>query len=128
MKKKSDPVSWFELPADDTKRAGKFYSEVFGWETSDMGGGSLYAQTSPSGENSMPLEPGVINGDISPRSEGFDKPLIVITVEDMDAKIEMIKNAGGKIILPRKDVTEMQIAWAIISDTEGNRVGIIQNL
>jgi predicted enzyme related to lactoylglutathione lyase len=47
---------------------------------------------------------------------------------DIDAKIEMAKKAGGELVLPRKDVSEMGIAWAIIGDTEGNRVGILQNL
>jgi predicted enzyme related to lactoylglutathione lyase len=125
---KADKVTWFELPADDTARAGAFYGQVFGWSTSEMGGGSLSVQTAPSDENMNPLEPGAINGDISPRSDGFDRPLIVITVEDIDAKIEMVKNAGGKVVLPRRDITEMGIAWAIISDTEGNRVGVLQNL
>lgn len=122
----ADKVSWFELPADDTARAGDFYSNVFGWSTSDMGGGSLYALTMPSDENMAPQEPGGINGDISPRTQAFDRPLIVITVEDLDAKIEMVKNAGGSVIQPREDVDEM-MAWAIVSDTEGNKIGILQN-
>lgn len=124
----ADKVTWFELPADDTARAGTFYSDVFNWETSDMGGGSLYAQTAPSDENSVPLEPGVLNGDISPRSEAFDRPLIVITVEDIDKKLERVKEAGGSVVLPRTDIAEMNIAWAIIADTEGNKVGVLQNL
>ncbi len=124
----ADKVTWFELPADDTSRAGTFYREVFGWTTGDMGGGSLFATTTPSDDNMDPTEPGAINGDISPRSEAFDKPLIVITVENMDAKIEMVKNAGGEVVLSPEKVDEMGIIWAIIQDTEGNKVGMIQNL
>jgi len=128
MQKQADKVTWFELPADNPEELSKFYDEVFGWRMSSMGGGSMYAQTAASGEDSMPLEPGAINGDISPRSKEFDKPLIVITVEDMDAKIAMVKKAGGEVVLPRKEVTEMGIVWAIIKDIEGNKVGLIQNL
>jgi predicted enzyme related to lactoylglutathione lyase len=123
-----DRVSWFELPADDVARAGTFYSRVFGWSTSDMGGGSLIAQTTPSDEQGTPTEPGAINGDISPRSESFDKPLIVITVEDIDAKIAIVEEAGGSVVLPRTEVPEMNMIWSIITDTEGNKVGILQNL
>lgn len=124
----ADKVTWFELPADDTNRAGAFYREVFGWTTGDMGGGSLFVTTTPSDDNLDPTEPSAINGDISPRSEAFDRPLIVITVENMDAKIEMVKNAGGEVVLPPEKVDEMGIIWAIIRDTEGNKVGVIQNL
>jgi hypothetical protein len=123
-----DKVTWFELPADDTSRAGKFYSTVFGWNTSDMGGGSLVALTTPSDDNFTPLEPGAINGDISPKSEGFDRPTIVITVKDIDAKIKMVEEAGGKVVLPRKDHIEMKMAWALVADTEGNTIGILQDL
>lgn len=124
----ADKVTWFEIPAHDTARAGTFYSSVFGWNTSDMGGGSLMAVTSPSNEKGDPTEPGTINGDISPMSQGFESPLIVIEVEDIDAKIEAVKNAGGNVALPRKDIPEMSMAWAIVVDTEGNKVGVLQNL
>ena len=123
----ADKVTWFELPADDMSRAEKFYNEVFEWDTSDMGGGSLYAQTAPSDERMTPKEAGIINGDISPRTAAFDKPLIVVTVDDLDAKIEKIKSAGGSVVQPREIVDEM-MAWAIVSDTEGNKIGILQNL
>lgn len=123
-----DRVTWFELPADDTARAGSFYSTVFGWDTSDMGGGSLMAVTSPSNENGEPEQAGGINGDISPRSEAFDKPLVVIEVQDMDAKLKMVTDAGGIIALQPSEMPGMNMIWSIITDTEGNNIGLIQNL
>jgi len=95
-----------------------------------MGGGSIMATSGPSGEDGMPTEAGSINGDISPRSsaEGFDKPLIVITVEDMDAKIKMVEEAGGSVALAPSQPEGMDMRWAIVTDTEGNNIGIIQNL
>ena len=128
MAQQADKVTWFELPAFDTARAGKFYNEVFGWNTSDMGGGSLMAVTTPSDEEGMPSEPGAINGDISPIGVGFDKPLIVITVQDMDAKIKMVEAAGGTVVLRPKEMEGMGMIWAIVRDTEGNNVGVIQEL
>ena len=124
----SDKVTWFELPADDTGRAGKFYNAVFGWDAPDMGtgDGSLLAQTAPTGEDMQPLEKGSINGSIAPRSEAFDKPHIVITVDNLDTKIEMVKQAGGDVVQARQEVGEM-MAFAIVSDTEGNNIGVIEN-
>lgn len=124
----ADKVTWFELPADDTARAGTFYSSVFDWATSDMGGGSLMTVTTPSNELGEPDTVGAINGDISPRSEAFDKPLIVITVDDMDSKLEMVQQAGGKIALAPKEMEGMNLIWAIITDTEGNNIGLIQEI
>jgi len=123
-----DKVTWFELPADDLERASKFYSEIFGWKTPDMGmgDGSLLAQTAQSGEDMQPLEKGTINGSIALRSETFNKPHIVITVDDLDMKIKKVISAGGKVVQERQEVDGM-MAFAIVSDTEGNNVGIIQN-
>jgi predicted enzyme related to lactoylglutathione lyase len=128
MAQQADKVTWFELPADDTQRAGAFYSNVFGWSTSDMGSGSLMALTTPSDEQGAPSEAGAINGDISPRSEAFNKPLIVITVQNMDEKIQMVQEAGGTIALAPQEMEGMNMIWAIVTDTEGNNVGIIQEI
>lgn len=125
----ADKVTWFELPVDDASRAGKFYREVFGWETPDMGmgDGSLLAQTAPTGEDMQPLEKGTINGSIAPRSKTFDKPHIVVTVNDLDTKIKKVEEAGGSVVQSRQEIDGM-MAFAIVSDTEGNNIGVIQNL
>jgi predicted enzyme related to lactoylglutathione lyase len=123
-----DKVTWFEIPADDVSRASTFYNSVFGWNTSDMGGGSLMAITTPSDEQGVPNEPGAINGDISPRSEGFDKPMLVIETKDLDARVKSTVEAGGRVIVPRKELEGMNAVWAIVCDTEGNNIGILQDL
>jgi uncharacterized protein len=124
----ADRVTWFELPADNTSRAGVFYEDVFDWGISDMGGGSLYAQTAPSDDSTVPLDPGAINGDISPRSAAFDKPLIVITVDDIRDKVQRVEEAGGSVALPPAEMPGMDLIWAIITDTEGNNIGLLQEL
>jgi predicted enzyme related to lactoylglutathione lyase len=124
----ADKVTWFELPAFDVKRSGEFYKEVFGWDSTDMGGGSLAMISAESDEQMTPLKPGSINGDISPISMGFNAPLIVISVENMDDKIEVVKKAGGIIVVAPKTIEAMGMIWAIVQDTEGNKIGILQNL
>jgi predicted enzyme related to lactoylglutathione lyase len=124
----ADKVTWFELPADNVERAGEFYKSVFAWEGSPMPGGSIAVLSAESDEQFSPLQPGSINGDISPRTETFTSPLVVITVDDIEAKLKMVEAAGGSVALPPTHVDEMGMIWAIIADTEGNRIGIIQNL
>ena len=95
---------------------------------SEMGGGSLAAQSVPSDDEMKPLdERGVINGDISPRSQGFDKTIIVISVDNMDEKIKMVQAAGGKVALEPKAMEGMNMLWAIVTDTEGNNIGLTQD-
>lgn len=123
-----DKVTWFELPADDVARANDFYTAVFGWKTSDMGGGSRMAITTESDENGAPKQPGAINGDISPRSDSLRQPLVVVSVEDLDEKIKAVEAAGGKVQTPRSEVPGMNAAYAVVTDTEGNDIGVWQDL
>lgn len=124
----ADSVTWFELPADDVNRASEFYGEVFGWNTPEMGGGSRVAQAGPTDEQFMPLEKGSINGDISPRSENFKKTTLVISVDDIHAKIDMVLKAGGALIQTPEEMEGMNMLWALVEDTEGNTLGLTQDI
>ncbi len=124
MSQAINTVAYFELPADDVSRASAFYNTVFGWKTPPMGNGGVFALTTESDERGNPTEAGGINGDISPRSKELDRPLIMIIVEDVDAQLQAVKNAGGEVVTPPQIVSEFGLTWAVFSDTEGNHVGV----
>jgi uncharacterized protein len=123
-----DKVVWFELPADDTGRAADFYAKTFGWDSPDMGAGSRMLITTPSNENGEPTEAGAINGDISPRNETFNQPTLVVAVADLEDKIKKVEAAGGRVVRPREELKEMKAAYALVADTEGNVIGLLQDL
>lgn len=125
MSKQVDKVAFFELPADDVTRASKFYNEVFGWETPNQGGGSVWAITTSADEYGNPIKAGAINGDIRVRGKGFDRPLIMILVEDVESKLKEVESAGGKTEHPPQDESQFGgPIWGVFSDSEGNHVGI----
>ena len=124
MTKPANKVAYFELPADDVARASAFYNTVFGWNTPDMGNGGVFALTTAADEQGNPTEAGGINGDISPRSKGLDRPLIMISVDDLNAQMQAVKDAGGKVVHPPQDENKFGLVWAVFSDTEGNHVGV----
>ena len=58
----SNPVVHFEIPARDTGRKSKFYSAVFGRQTQPLGpemGNYAVVQTTETGKNNFPKEPGI---------------------------------------------------------------------
>jgi len=56
-----------------------------------------------------------------------DKPRNFISVESVDEYIEKIKALGGKIIVPKQEISG--IGWtAIALDPEGNLLGIFQGI
>jgi uncharacterized protein len=124
MVQQANKVAFFELPADDVARASTFYNTVFGWATPPMGNGGVFALTTDSDERGNPTEAGGINGDIQLRSKRLDRPLIMIAVDDIDAQLQTIKNAGGKVVHAPQNEAKFGLDWAVFSDTEGNHVGV----
>ena len=128
-----DKVQHFEVPADDLARARKFYEASFGWKTAEwpMPGGGVYVglHTGPTDEKYMPQESGFINGGMFKRGDNFAAKGVVITpvVKDVMAAIERVKAAGGKVVAEPKTIPDMGI-YAYIEDTEGNMIGLWQNL
>jgi predicted enzyme related to lactoylglutathione lyase len=133
-------VVHFEIHADDVERAKKFYTDVFGWETQQMGeetGNYILLKSGPgpdelTGGKTLDITNVGINGGMLKRNapkpaEGMSPMAYVCTVgvPDIDATIEKIKAAGGNEHMPKIDVPGVGKLgyWA---DTEGNIFGILQ--
>ncbi|HML02013.1 MAG TPA: VOC family protein [Candidatus Bathyarchaeia archaeon] len=123
-------VVHFEIPAKDSEKLKKFYSEVFGWKiekgNEEMSGGMEYWMigTVPVDERMTPTRPG-INGGLYKSPNKKMKPINYISVESADEYIDKIKKLGGKIIMPKQEVPH--IGWtAIAEDPEGNQFAIMQ--
>ena len=125
MAKRADKVSWFEIPAEDVRRASEFYGTVFGWATPPMGQDASFALTVKADNNGNPTEAGGINGGFHKRQGLSDAgPVINIYVDDIDTKLKAVEAAGGRVIQPRTEVGEYGLSMALFSDTEGNVLGV----
>lgn len=127
-----DKVQHFEIPADDLTRAKKFYETVFGWNTMDFPmPGMTYVglHTGPVDEKNMPKEPGFINGGMFERNPKFPAqgPVVAITVDNIEASLGKLKDAGGTILTEIMRIADMGL-YAYAKDTEGNVIGVWQNL
>lgn len=127
---KKSPVVHFEMPAKDKARVSKFYTDVFGWQMTQLGeemGNYVLAGTTPVDENQMAINPGAINGGFFEYSDkpGFTSPHVVIQVENLDESIEAVKKSGGQITSDKMDIPGVGTYVAFI-DSEGNNVGMLQ--
>lgn len=125
-------VVHFEIPADNLGRAEKFYKEVFGWginKVPPMPGGDEYLMvtTVETDEKQMPKEAGAINGGLMKRTPDMKGSVIVINVPNLEEHLKKIEQAGGKVVVPTQKVMDMGL-YARVSDTEGNVIGIWQDL
>lgn len=115
----SRPVH-FEIFANDTDRAAKFFSDVFGWKIESWGDDSNVYLMCSTGEGMG------IDGAIAKKSEHVNQPVInAINVDSVDAYCEKVVAAGGVITMPKMAVPTM--GWvAYFADLDGNIHGLWQ--
>ena len=118
-------VTHFEIPYSDTKKAKAFYEKIFDWKVDvdpEMEGYGM-ARTVDSDKDGMPAEKGGINGGFYKRTSDKDRPSVVIETDNIDATVEAIKKAGGKITTDKHAIGE----WGFMADfmdPEGNELGL----
>jgi len=122
-----DKVVHFEIPFDDKKRAMKFYTEAFDWKLTDMQEMSyVVADTVARNEKRMPAEPGAINGGLFQRPKEAPHPVVYVSVASIDQALKKVQAAGGKVVTSKTPIPGMG-AYARVSDTEGNILGLFEN-
>jgi uncharacterized protein len=120
----SGRVVHFEIPFDDGDRARSFYKEAFDWQIMEMPDMGYTIVTSGPSNDSGPTESGFINGGMLSREQGATPgPVIVIDVDDIDAKLSETAEAGGSTVVGKTPVGDMGFA-AYFTDPEGNVVGL----
>jgi uncharacterized protein len=104
----------FELPAQDTERAQKFYEAVFGWKFRSLEGPVEYRMT----EEIRPV------AAIYPSQEGERGPIVYFDTDDIEATIEKARESGGEA----EDKHPIPgIGWfARGKDPEGNPISFFQ--
>jgi len=123
-----DKVVHFEIPADDLARARDFYGSTFGWDLQEMPElDYTTVTTSPVDEQQRPTEPGAINGGMMKRAADTPSPVITVNVDSIDNALKKVESAGGSTVKPRQEIPGMG-AFAYFKDTEGNTLGLWENL
>ncbi len=123
MKKKSNPVVFFEIPVDNIDRAIKFYKSVFnyefGMETIDNNEMALF----PFSDEDSGISGALAKGEIyKPTKEGV---VIYFKTENIDEILKLVTSNGGQILYPKTDNGIGLVAE--FEDTEGNRIAIYQS-
>lgn len=72
-------------------------------------------------------EAGAINGGMMKSENPKEAPAIVIGVSSVDEYIKKAEKSGGTVVMLKMSVGDMGL-YARAADTEGNIIGIWQNL
>jgi len=114
---------YFEIQADDPKRAIHFYSQTFGWKFSEIKGLPISYWT---------IETGGSRGGLLQRPAKTPPPqcgtnafVCSLEVENFDETAKTVQNLGGIVALPKFAVPGT--CWqGYFVDLEGNTFGIFQ--
>lgn len=117
-------LSWFEIPTTDIKRAQKFYETIFDVELifSDMGDDFKMAM--------FPSEPPAVSGALVWNKDWYHPsnkqgPLIYLNANpDLKVVEDRIEKAGGKLTIPKRQISPDYGYMAVFEDSEGNRVAL----
>jgi predicted enzyme related to lactoylglutathione lyase len=74
-----------------------------------------------------PTEPGAINGGLTAREADLRSPVITVDVEDIDATLHTVESLGGAVVKTKETIPGMG-SFAYFKDTEGNVMGLWENL
>jgi predicted enzyme related to lactoylglutathione lyase len=117
-------ISWFEIPATDLDRAQKFYESILDVSLAPLDLGNFKMRMFPVEDQS-----GV--GGAIVYSEGFyipsatHGPLIYLNANpDVQNVLDKVEKAGGKITVPKTEISPEYGFMAVIMDTEGNRIAL----
>ena len=117
-------LNWFEIPVSDFDRAKKFYETIFDYQMPENQMGSarmgflLYDFQGRNVGGAI-----VHNPDFySPSDNGS---LIYLNCQpDLQVVLDRVAGAGGKVLQQKTDIGNNLGFWALMHDSEGNRVAL----
>jgi len=118
-------ISWFEIPTTDLDRAQKFYEAIFDITLNPMDTPNIKMRMFQLDD----MMTGV--GGAIVYSGGFHKPsategvLIYLNGNpDVQNVLDKVEKAGGKIMVPKTEISPEYGFIGVFLDTEGNRIGL----
>jgi len=117
-------ISWFEIPASDLARATRFYENIFGVTLNPLDLPNIKMRMFPL-EDTMGVGGAVVDSGGFHKPSTTDGPLIYLNGgPDVQRVLDKVEAAGGKIMVPKTEISPEYGHMAVIVDTEGNRIGL----
>jgi len=118
-------VGWFEIPVSDMERTIKFYEAVFAFKLSRNRLGPLDMAWFPWVQGGMGASGSLVylKDAYRPSQDGV---VVYFTAFSGDAAAELsrVEAAGGKILQPKKLISEEIGDMGLFLDSEGNRIAV----
>jgi predicted enzyme related to lactoylglutathione lyase len=118
-------ISWFEIGTSDLNRATKFYETVFGVSLISLDMPNIKMRMFPLDDMQNGVGGALVDSGGFHKPSATDGPLLYLNGNpDVQNILDKVEAAGGKIIVPKTQISSEYGYMAVIIDTEGNRVGL----
>ena len=118
-------ISWFEIPTTDIDRAQKFYESIFGITMIPMDMPNLKMRMFPLDDMMTQVGGALCDSGGFHKSSATDGPLIYLNANpNVQGVLDNVEAAGGKVMMPKTEISPEYGFMALFMDTEGNRIGL----
>jgi hypothetical protein len=118
-------ISWFEIPATNIDRAQKFYESIFEIKLQNMDFGTTKMRAFPLDDPMDGVGGTIIDSGGFHKPSLTDGPLIYLNGNpDVNVILHRVEKAGGKVMVPKTEISPEYGFMAIFQDTEGNRIAL----
>ncbi len=118
-------ISWFEIPTTNLTRAQKFYEAIFGIQLSALDTPMMKMRMFAATENPADVRGALVDSGGFHKPSSTDGPLLYLNGNpDVQLVLNKVEAAGGKILVPKTEVSPEYGHIAVFIDSEGNRIGI----
>ncbi len=118
-------ISWFEIPTNDINRAQKFYEAIFGISMMPMDMPNIQMRMFPLDDMMTQVGGALVDSGGFHKPSATDGPLIYLNANpDVQNVLDKVEAAGGKITLPKTEISPEYGFMGVFTDTEGNRIGL----
>lgn len=120
-------INWFEIPVSDFDRAKRFYEAIFANNMRERQGNGTMRMAFFAHDQAEDGRGGAIVYDPEFYTPSSNGALVYLNCEpDIQKVIDRVVAAGGKILQNKTPVAATQDLgyWALILDSEGNRVAL----
>jgi uncharacterized protein len=122
QQQRASRVVWFEISTANLERATRFYNDILGTTMTRQAEGPF------SNMAIFPYAPPAISGCVtegkSPTQPGTGSVVYLNADPSLDAVLDRVEPAGGKIVAPRTELPNGMGYFAEITDLDGNVVGL----
>jgi predicted enzyme related to lactoylglutathione lyase len=120
-----DAISWFEIGTTDLDRATQFYETIFNVKLNPLDLDNIKMRMFPLDDMMTGVGGALVYSGGFHKPSATDGPLIYLNGNpDVQIILDRVEAAGGKIMVPKTQISEEYGYMAVIIDTEGNRIGL----